>query len=66
MARTIADAFLFDSTWGDGRPEPQSSRVGLPPPRHPFDQAQLAKILRDNLDGELTIIVDAKGNLRLR
>ncbi|WP_049650798.1 hypothetical protein [Kitasatospora sp. MY 5-36] len=66
MARTIVDAFLFDSTWGDSVVEPSGSGAVLPPPRHPFDGAQLAKILRDNLDGELTIIVDAKGNLRLR
>ncbi|MFD4659632.1 hypothetical protein ACFWP2_28855 [Kitasatospora sp. NPDC058444] len=66
MARTIADAFLFDSTWGDGGLEPPGSGAVLPLPRHPFDWPQLAKILRDSLDGELTIIVDTRGNLRLR
>ncbi|WP_030058921.1 hypothetical protein [Streptomyces novaecaesareae] len=65
MARTIADAFLFDSTWGDGGPTPKGPAFDFPP-QHPLDWAQLNKILRDNLDGELSIIVDAKGNLRLR
>ncbi|MEU4588571.1 hypothetical protein AB0F92_42140 [Kitasatospora aureofaciens] len=36
------------------------------PPLHALDWAQLRKILRDNLDGELNIIVDAKGNVLLR
>ncbi|MET8624760.1 hypothetical protein ABZW30_13540 [Kitasatospora sp. NPDC004669] len=65
MARTIVDAFLFDSSWGGDEPEPQQPRTSAHP-RHPFDGQQLAKILRENLGGELTIIVDAKGKLRLR
>ncbi|MEU4303400.1 hypothetical protein [Kitasatospora aureofaciens] len=36
------------------------------PAMHALDWMQLRKILRDNLDGELSIIVDAKGNVRLR
>ncbi|MFJ4597903.1 MULTISPECIES: hypothetical protein [unclassified Kitasatospora] len=65
MARTITDACLFESAWGAD--EPEEPYFGTPlRPRHPFDGKQLAKILQENLGGELTVIVDAKGNIRLR